>query len=276
MMRAFFTWWGTGSVPFASSCRSDGLPCLLSWNRTCTSWFTRTIPSCLPDRTFRTSGAVVRKLRKPLCPTFLATFRASFCVCCSRGGVAITTVGDCLSLCSARLDRQDRAYPRIRWTWSPSRQSLCQVRTALTSRLSCPLGAVSTLTVPLFSRLPCPVTAAFIAVLDDCWPISIICAVSSSSWRLSISTCWTDVITTQYPNTKISCSVTMQEWETTQHVFKCAGHNGWCELFSSDPTWAQDVWVWEECHCRVYCNRLWCDQLCSNITRVQQAGNEYK
>ena len=59
-----------------------------------------------------------------------------------------------VSLCSARLDKQDRAYPRIRWTWSPSRQTLCQVRTTLASRLSCPLGAVSTLTVPLFSRLP--------------------------------------------------------------------------------------------------------------------------
>ena len=63
----------------------------------------------------------------------------------------------------------------------------------------------------------------------------------------------------------------MQESETAQNVFKCAVRNGWCELFSRDPTWAQDVWVWEECHCRVYYNRLWCDQLCNNITRVQQA-----
>ena len=29
--------------------------------------------------------------------------------------------------------------------------------------------------------------------------------------------------------------------------------------------------LWEECHCRVYCNRLWCDQLCNNTTRVQEA-----
>ena len=62
-----------------------------------------------------------------------------------------------------------------------------------------------------------------------------------------------------------------QSWETTQHVYKCAVHNGWCELFSRDPTWAQDVCVREECHCRVYCNKLWCGQRCNNITRVQQA-----
>ena len=43
-------------------------------------------------------------------------------------------------------------------------------------------------------------------------------------------------------------------------------HNGWCELFSRDPTWAQDVCVREECHCRVYCNRLWCDQRCKGST----------
>ena len=30
-----------------------------------------------------------------------------------------------------------------------------------------------------------------------------------------------------------------------------------CFLF--DPTRAQDVCVWDECHCRVYCHRLWCD-----------------
>ena len=34
---------------------------------------------------------------------------------------------------------------------------------------------------------------------------------------------------------------TMQEWETTQNVFKCAVLSGCCELFSRDPTWAQDV-----------------------------------
>ena len=63
----------------------------------------------------------------------------------------------------------------------------------------------------------------------------------------------------------------VQEWETTQNVFKCAVHNGQCEVFSRDPTWAQDVWVWEEYQCRVFCYRLWCDQLCNNITRVQLA-----
>ena len=56
----------------------------------------------------------------------------------------------------------------------------------------------------------------------------------------------------------------LQEWETTRNVFKCAVRNGWCELFSRDPTRAQDVWVWEEC------NKLWCDQLCNKITRDQQ------
>ena len=44
-----------------------------------------------------------------------------------------------------------------------------------------------------------PDTTAFIAVLDDSWRISIICAVSSSSWRLSISTSWVDAIATRYP-----------------------------------------------------------------------------
>ena len=81
------------------------LPRLRSWNRTCTSLFERTVQCCLPDQTFRTSGTVVCKLRKPLFPAFLTTFRAPFCVsivskyskvadCCSCGGVAITTVGD--------------------------------------------------------------------------------------------------------------------------------------------------------------------------------------
>ena len=48
---------------------------------------------------------------KPLFPAFLTTFRAPFCVsivrrysnvadCCSCGGVAITTVGDCLAVFS--------------------------------------------------------------------------------------------------------------------------------------------------------------------------------
>ena len=32
----------------------------------------------------------------------------------------------------------------------------------------------------------------------------------------------------------------------------------------------QDVWLWEKCRCRV-CNKLWCDLLCNNVTRVQQA-----
>ena len=27
----------------------------------------------------------------------------------------------------------------------------------------------------------------------------------------------------------------------------------------------------DECHCHVYCHRLWCDLLCNNITQVQQA-----
>ena len=36
-------------------------------------------------------------------------------------------------------------------------------------------------------------------------------------------------------------------------------------MFSRDPTWAQDVFVREACQCQVYCNRLWCDQLCNNI-----------
>ena len=30
---------------------------------------------------------------------------------------------------------------------------------------------------------------------------------------------------------------------------------------SSSSNLGRDVWVWEECHCRVFCNRLWCDQL---------------
>ena len=59
-----------------------------------------------------------------------------------------------VSLLSAGRAKQDRAYPRIRWTWSPSRRSLYQVRAALAFRLSCPLGAVSTPTVPSFSQLP--------------------------------------------------------------------------------------------------------------------------
>ena len=99
-----------------------------------------------------------------------------------------------------------------------------------------------------------------------------ICAVSSSSWRPSNLTSWAVAITTQYHKARRTGSATMQEWETTQNVFKCAVHNGWCELFSRDPTWAQDVWVWEECHCRVYCNRRWCDKQCNHITRVQQAN----
>ena len=87
-----------------------------------------------------------------------------------------------------------------------------------------------------------PDTAAFIAVLDDCWRISIICAVSSSSWRLSISTSWVDAIATRYPNTTIpgisqypnsrnTCSATTQEWETTQNGCKVRCAQGW-EMFS--------------------------------------------
>ena len=44
-----------------------------------------------------------------------------------------------------------------------------------------------------------------------------------------------------------------------------------CTMDDASPTWAQDVCVWEACQCQVYCSRLWCDQLCNNITRVQQA-----
>ena len=36
---------------------------------------------------------------------------------------------------------------------------------------------------------------------------------------------------------------------------------------------AQDVCVSRESHCRVYCNRLWVDQLCNNITRVQREAS---
>ena len=42
-------------------------------------------------------------------------------------------------------------------------------------------------------------------------------------------------------------------------------------ILTTYPTWAQDVSVWEKCHCRVHNNGLWCDQLCNNITKVQQA-----
>ena len=42
-------------------------------------------------------------------------------------------------------------------------------------------------------------------------------------------------------------------------------------LFSRDPTWVQDVCSREACQCQVHCNRLCCDKLCNNITRVQQA-----
>ena len=40
---------------------------------------------------------------------------------------------------------------------------------------------------------------------------------------------------------KITKDTKLQELDVTQHVFKCAEHNGWCEPFSRDPTWAQDV-----------------------------------
>ena len=46
-------------------------------------------------------------------------------------------------------------------------------------------------------------------------------------------------------------------------------------LFSGYPTGAQDVCVSRESHCRVYCIRLCCDQLCNNnITRLQQAPSQ--
>ena len=35
--------------------------------------------------------------------------------------------------------------------------------------------------------------------------------------------------------------------------------------FLCDPTLAQDVCVWDECHCQVYCNKLWCDHCATTL-----------
>ena len=204
------------------------------------SWFARRVPFCIPDRTFRTSGTVVCKLRNR-CFQLSSRLSVLLSVWASWESSAMlqtvvrvvespSPLSVIVSLSSARQDRQDRAYLGIHLMWNPSRQSLCQVR------FDTDWHIVLTASVS-------PVTAALIAVLDDCWRISIICAVSSSSWRLSISTSWADAIVAQYPNTTISGinqypnsrntrSATMQEWETTQNGCKCAVHNGWCELFS--------------------------------------------
>ena len=103
-----------------------------------------------------------------------------------------------VSLFSARQDRQDWAYLRIRWMWSPWHQSLCQVRTALAFRLSCPLDAIST------------------------------------SWADAIATRYPNTAIPgidQYPNSRNTCSATMQAWKTTQNGCKVRCAQGW-ELFS--------------------------------------------
>ena len=46
--------------------------------------------------------------------------------------------------------------------------------------------------------------------------------------------------------------------------------DGWLRHFFV-PTWAQDVWMWDEDQCQVYCSSLWSEQLCNCITQVQQA-----
>ena len=212
--------------------RSDGLPRLQSWNQTCKSWFARIVPCCLPDRTFRTSGTVVCKHRNR-CFQLSSPLSVLLSVWASWGGTAMLQTAvrvvespspllAILSLFSAK------SLPGAYGSGFPTLMS-----SGRGFDTDCPI---------VLTASASPDTAAFIAVLDDCWRTSIICAVSSSSWRLSISTSWADAIATRYPNTAIpginqypnsrnTGSATMQEWKTTQNGCKVRCAQGW-ELFS--------------------------------------------
>ena len=170
-----------------------------------------------------------------------------------------------VSLSSTSQDRQDRAYPLN--VKSQSSEFLSSAYdsdfpTLMSSGRGFDIDYVIVLTT-----FVSPVTATFIAILDDCWRMSIICALTLSRWRLSISTSWVDVIVTrypkptisriyQYPNFRTNDSAFMQEWETTSKRVKNTLYTRMRITFFAIrlelETSVNDMNITD-----VYCNKLW-------------------
>ena len=283
-MHSFFTWSGTGSVPLASPYRltssrnlfrRSSTPSILEPNL-CVTICTNSpvLPSC---RTFRTSGTVVCKLRN-------RCFQLS-----SRLSV--------LPFVWASWVGTARLQTAVRVVESPSQGRIGRIeRTRVSVESKVPVVKVFARCVRLWlpdshlfwARFRHRLTHCSLGFRESCHRcvhrsarrlltnFNHLCSelIELTSQHLNfLSRCHHHSIS-QYRNTRI----TFQDNQLRYHV-RMGNHakrvNVRCALWMMRALFSLSEsgpsCVWEACQCQVYCNRLWCDQLCNNITRVQQA-----